>query len=67
MALTGWLGRRSRYITAEQVGSQPLAANRTAVAACEGIDLIDVGDGTVALLARINHSSSPSTVPTRPG
>jgi hypothetical protein len=46
----------NRYITAEDEGTQPLIANRTAIGPWEQFDLIDVGNGNgdVALLSHAN-------------
>ena len=45
----------SRYVTAEAGGTQPLVANRTNVLAWETFDLIDAGNGYVALYSHANN------------
>ncbi|WP_240702074.1 lectin [Trinickia terrae] len=37
------------YVTAESAGSQPLIANRTAIGSWEQFDLVDAGNGAIAL------------------
>ncbi|MFM0738684.1 lectin [Paraburkholderia xenovorans] len=44
----------SRYVTAENAGSQPLIANRTAIGQWEQFDLVDAGGGAIALRAHAN-------------
>jgi GH25 family lysozyme M1 (1,4-beta-N-acetylmuramidase) len=43
-----------RYVTAEDAGSKPLIANRTAIGTWEQFDQIDLGGGYVALRAHAN-------------
>nr|BFE55876.1 hypothetical protein GCM10020063_004020 [Dactylosporangium thailandense] len=43
-----------RYVTADAGGAQPLIANRTQIGPWERFDLIDAGDGWVALFSRAN-------------
>jgi GH25 family lysozyme M1 (1,4-beta-N-acetylmuramidase) len=43
-----------RYVTAENAGTQPLIANRTAIGLWEQFDRIDAGGGMLALRARAN-------------
>lgn len=43
-----------RYVTAEKAGKSPLVANRAAASSWERPDVIDAGDGSVALRARVN-------------
>jgi type 1 glutamine amidotransferase len=45
-----------RYVTAENGGSQPLIANRTAIGPWEQFDQIDAGGGLVALRAHANNN-----------
>jgi YVTN family beta-propeller protein len=40
----------ARYVSAEAAGAQPLVANRTVAGAWEQFDLLDIGNGDVALL-----------------
>ncbi|WP_432833576.1 beta-propeller fold lactonase family protein [Dactylosporangium sp. CA-092794] len=42
------------YVSAESAGSLPLVANRPAAALWEWFDLIDTGNGTIALRAEVN-------------
>ncbi|MFE0465376.1 xylosidase [Kitasatospora sp. NPDC058965] len=42
------------YVTAENAGTSPLIANRTAVGTWEQFDVVDAGNGTIALRARAN-------------
>jgi hypothetical protein len=42
---------RERYVTAEAAGNQPLIANRDAIGSWEIFDLIDAGDGWLALFS----------------
>ncbi|WP_242468535.1 lectin [Burkholderia plantarii] len=44
----------SLYVTAENAGSQPLIANRTAIGPWEQFDLVDAGGGAVALRSHAN-------------
>jgi hypothetical protein len=44
----------SRYVAAENGGSQPLIANRTTIGAWEQFDLVNLAGGNVALRARVN-------------
>ena len=44
----------SDYVTAENAGTQPLIANRTAIGAWEQFDLIDLGNSNIALRAHAN-------------
>jgi hypothetical protein len=43
------------YVTAENVGTSPLIANRTAIGYWEQFDLVDAGGGYVALKAHANN------------
>jgi hypothetical protein len=42
------------YVTAENAGTQPLIANRTAIGSWEQFDLLDAGGGNIALRAHAN-------------
>jgi hypothetical protein len=44
-----------RFVTAEAGGSQPLVANRTSIGEWERFDVIDLGDGDVALRSHANN------------
>jgi GH25 family lysozyme M1 (1,4-beta-N-acetylmuramidase) len=43
-----------RYVTAESAGTKPLIANRTGIGLWEQFDVVETGDGYIALLARVN-------------
>jgi parallel beta-helix repeat protein len=45
-----------KYVTAENAGASPLIADRTAVGSWETFELIDRGDGTVALFSYANST-----------
>ena len=44
-----------RYVTAEAAGAQPLIANRTSLGDWETFDLVDTGDGFVALFSHADR------------
>ncbi|MFG2042948.1 hypothetical protein [Dactylosporangium sp. NPDC048998] len=45
----------SRYVCADNAGSQPLIANRTAIGPWETFDVLDAGNGAIALRSHANN------------
>jgi len=43
------------FVSADEAGAKPLIANRPAPDAWEQFDIIDLGDGQIALFARVNN------------
>jgi hypothetical protein len=47
-------GVNQRFVCAEEAGARPLIANRPAAGRWEQFDLVDIGDGLIALRSRAN-------------